>query len=291
MKKVFKVFLCLLSIVSLSSCTISDYKEKEIIDMNIIELNQYNEYLKQENQKLKEEKENIINNVDDRIRQDVIDVINYVNTEVIKSNVMITNESKSFFHSTSVSSGSGTIIKEDNNYYYVLTNNHVIYSLGNRSSYYVYDYLNNEYSATIMFKDPNYDMALLRFNKGNKELRVSEVSSSDILVDEDVIVIGQPLGQRNAISFGKVLRYGLVNCNDCNPLESNIQYECVFYDAMTTNGNSGGMIINSDYKLVGVVTYGLNGANGDYMYGAGSPISKVREFLSNNNFEVGDYNA
>mgnify|MGYP006784595189 CR=1 FL=1 len=46
---------------------------------------------------------------------------------------------------------------------------------------------------------------------------------------------------------------------------------------------------NFNYELVGVVTYGFT-SNGTYSYGAGSSVSKVREFLSNNHFEVGDYN-
>ena len=69
---------------------------------------------------------------------------------------------------------------------------------------------------------------------------------------------------------------------------SNIKYDCVYYNAITTNGNSGGMIINYDYKLIGVITFGLNDEKGDYLYGAGSPVSKVKEFLNNNSFEVGD---
>ena len=55
--------------------------------------------------------------------------------------------------------------------------------------------------------------------------------------------------------------------------------------AITTNGNSGGMIIDYNYNLVGVVTYGMTSSDGKYMYGAGSPISKVKEFLT----RVGDY--
>ena len=220
-----------------------------------------------------------------------MDMMNKINMEIVRSNVMITSESKSLFNGTSISSGSGTIIKEDQNYYYVLTNNHVIYSLGNRVSYYIYDYLNHEYSgATILFSNPNYDMALLRFSKGENELLVTPFSLNDANIKENVIVIGQPLGQRNTVTFGEVLSYGKVDCDNCNVNESNINYDCVFYDAMTFNGNSGGMILNYQYELVGVVTFGMNGTNGEYLHGAGSPISKVREFLTLNNFQVGDSN-
>lgn len=289
--KNIKSILCLLSIVILTSCTRVDYDETNVDSMSILGLNQYIKDLESEKEFYKVNNEKLLDISGNKTKEEIIDLVNYVNNEIIKSNVMITNESKSFFHTTSVSSGSGTIIKEDDNYYYVLTNNHVIFSLGNRSTYYIYDYLNNEYSASVMFYDANYDMALLRFNKGGSKLRVTSLAIEDIRVDENLIAIGQPLGQRNAITFGEVMRYERVECSNCNVLESNIQYECVFYDAITTNGNSGGMIINYNYELVGVVTYGMSSANGEYMYGAGSPVSKVKEFLANNSFEVGDNNA
>lgn len=291
MKNKLKGIFCLLSIFVLSSCSFVNYSDKDMDNMNLIELNQYNKDLIEDNEDVKSDYENLVDISDGKTKEEIIELFNYVNDEVVKSNVMITSESKSFFHTTSVSSGSGTIIKEDSSYYYVLTNNHVIYSLGNRTSYYIYDYLNNEYSnATVLFKNPNYDMALLRFRKGSVSLRVSKLSSSDPSIKENIIVIGQPKGQRNAITFGEVLKYEQVECSNCAKDESNINYDCVYYDAITTNGNSGGMLINYNYELVGVVTFGLNDQNGDYVYGAGSPVSKVKEFLINNDFEVGANN-
>lgn len=265
--------------------------EKPIEDMNLIELKyNYNELEEQYNA-LKSQYDNLYDYVGGKTDTEILSLINELNNEVIKSNVMITNESKSYFVGTSISSGSGTIIKEDENKYYVLTNNHVIYALNsNRTSYYVYDYLNNEYRANVEFYDPNYDMALLSFNKkSGSSLRVAALANSDLEVKGNLIAIGQPLGQRNIISFGEVIKYDYVTCTDCNKSESNISYECVYYDAITTNGNSGGMLINYNYELVGVVTYGFH-TNGVYTYGAGSSVSKVREFLANNDFEVGDLN-
>lgn len=290
MKKFVKLTLCLICIVVVSSCSIFNYKDKEIGKMNLVELNQYNKELVNENEYLKDEYDDLLDISGGKTKEEIIEMINYLNNEVIKSNVMITNESKNYFHTTSVSSGSGTIIKEDDSYYYVLTNNHVIYSLGNRTSYYIYDYLNNEYSAVLLFHDANYDMALLRFNKGNKSLKVMEFANKDSSIKDNIITIGQPLGQRNAITFGEVLRYDVVNCDNCGIDESNIKYECMHYNAKTTNGNSGGMIIDYNYKLVGVVTFGMTDNRGEYVYGAGSPVSKVKEFLTNNSFEVGESN-
>lgn len=288
--KLIRLIYLIGCLVMVTSCF--NAENKDINEMNLIELHQYNQYLKNEHQSLMNDIDRLMEESDGKTYDEVVYIINKLNDEIIKSNVMITSESKSFFHSTSVSSGSGTIIKEDSDYYYVLTNNHVIYSLGNRVSYYIYDYLNNEYSnASVLFADANYDMALLRFSKGKSKLLVTPFALQDAKVKENIIVIGQPLGQRNTITFGEVLSYGKVDCDSCGINESNINYDCIFYDAITSNGNSGGMILNYEYELVGVVTFGMNGANGDYLHGAGSPISRVKEFLLLNQFEVGDSNA
>ena len=289
-KRVMKISVIVFCMFILCSCF--SFQNVAVEDMSLIGLNKYRDYLYEENNYLSIENESLSGVSDGKTYEEIIEIINQVNEDVIKSNVMITSQSKSFFTGSSISSGSGTIIKEDELYYYVLTNNHVIYSLGNRVSYYVYDYLNNEYSnARVLFSDPNYDMALLRFNKGISNLRVATLAKEDIEVKDNVIVIGQPQGQRNTVTFGEVISYGKVNCSDCNEDESNVKYDCIFYNARTTNGNSGGMILDYEYNLVGVVTFGMTDSKGEYLYGAGSPISKVLEFLSMNEFEVGDINA
>jgi len=283
MRKVFTTIICLFSLL-FCACEVN----KQVDDMNLIELNINYTNIQYEYNSLRLEVDKLLDIVGNKTSNEVIEMINELNNEVIKSNVMITNESKTYFNGTSISSGSGTIIKEDESRYYVLTNNHVIYSLNaNRTSYYVYDYLNNEYRANVEFYDANYDLALLSFEKNSTDLRVMNLANSDPSVKNNIITIGQPLGQRNIITFGEVIKYDYVNCDNCNTNETNIDYECMYYDAVTTNGNSGGMIINFDYELVGVVTYGVT-VNGMYAYGAGSSVVKVREFLTNNLFEVGD---
>ena len=286
MKKIIKFISLVFCLLLVSSCFKVDYKET-LEKMSLIELNQYYKELLKENEELEKSYLDLVGISDGKSKEELIEIINYLNNEVIKSNVMITNESKGLFHTTSVSSGSGTIIDEDESYYYVLTNNHVIYSLGYKTSYYVYDYLNHEYNGTLLFNDARYDMALLRFNKKSTSLRVMNIASEDSLIGDNIITIGQPLGQRNAITFGEVIKYEIVNCENCNTNQSNIQYECMYYDARTTNGNSGGMIIDYNYNLVGVVTFGMTSSDGKYMSGAGSPASKVKEFL----IKAGERNA
>lgn len=278
MKKVVTLIVCVFSVL-FCACDNKD---------SLISLNRLHNSLVSEFEELNEEYKSLKDKTGNLSSEEMISLINKINLDVIKSNVMITSESRGTFTGTSISSGSGTIIKEDAGRYYVLTNNHVIYTLNpSRTNYYIYDYLNNEYVARVEFYDPEYDMALLSFNKAYETLRVAEFASEDPKVRENIIAIGQPLGKRNVITFGEVLRYDFVECEDCADKESNIEYECIYYDAPTNNGNSGGMLINYDYKIVGIVTYGFT-IGGEFAYGAGSSVSKIIEFLTLNDFEVGD---
>ena len=116
MKNKLKGIFCLLSIFVLSSCSFVNYSDKDMNNMNLIELNQYNKDLIEDNEDVKSDYENLVDISDGKTKEEIIELFNYVNDEVVKSNVMNTSESKSFFHTTSVSSGSGTIIKEDSSY-------------------------------------------------------------------------------------------------------------------------------------------------------------------------------
>ena len=291
MKRKLISLVLLLNVFLLTSCFGNDYLNKNVEDMNKWELNQYQKYLEKNNEYFKNALDEAIDISDGKSEEEIIEMINYLNEEVIKSNVMLTNEAKTIYNRYSIMTGSGSIIKEDEDYYYVLTNNHVIYAFGSKANYYVYDYLNNEYAASIVFSNASYDMAVLKFEKGKQKLRIVNMAKDDIAINKNVIAVGQPGGQRNAITFGEAIKYDEVECYQCHKDESNVKYDCLYYNAITTHGNSGGMLLDYDYNMVAIVTFGMNADNGNYMYGAGSPASKIREFLALYEFELGDENV
>lgn len=202
--------------------------------------------------------------------------------EVVKSNVMLYTTCRSL---TGISrkggQGSGVIVDEDQSSYYVLTNNHVVYCEPNypRRSYEVTDYKMNSYNGEILFFDADFDLALVKFPKST-ELLVLEFAEENPKASETVIAIGQPEGQINAITFGEVLRYTHIICSTCDPLVSNVTFDCILHSAAISKGNSGGMLINRDKKIVGINTFGSENN------GAAVPVERIMEFLENNEYPI-----
>lgn len=185
------------------------------------------------------------------------------------------------------SQGSGFIIKSTSDYYYVLTNNHVIFPDENADSekIYVYDYYVNQYEATLLFNEAAYDMALLRISKikNAKNLPVIELAGSNPKKGDIAIAIGNPHGQLNSIGIGSVIGYGKVNL--ASPSEdSKVTYDCIVHDAFMLSGNSGGMLINENYQVIGINSWGRTIDTYEHHQGMSSPVEKIREFLNRHSF-------
>lgn len=215
----------------------------------------------------------------------VYDLFTDISLNVVQANVMVqTYASKTYFGVIGPvvgGQGSGVVFMEDENYYYVLTNNHVVYAPSDyqRIEYEIYDYKMNKYVGKLLFNSADYDLAVMRFGKTNT-LRVLNFSEFDPNIGEMIIAIGQPEGQVNAITFGKVVGYTIPNCESCEILRSNVTFDCIFHDANINQGNSGGMLINSGKEIVGINTFGSK----DGQMALAVPITKVKEFLKLNNF-------
>ena len=160
--------------------------------------------------------------------------------------------------SSTTASGSGIIISKDG---YILTNNHVVAS-SSESSYYeiseatsvkikLYD--ETEYSATIVGKDSQTDLAVLKIEADN--LTVAEFANSDnVKVGEFAMAVGNPLGLESSITCGVV---SAVNRTVTD--SEGTSYKSIQTDAAINSGNSGGALVNSEGKVIGVNTLKLSG--------------------------------
>ena len=92
------------------------------------------------------------------------------------------------YQTTSAASGSGFILTEDG---YILTNYHVI---ENSSSVQVTTYDNTAYSASIVGYDKSNDIAVLKIDATGLTPVVLG-SSDDLYVGDEVMAIGNPLGE------------------------------------------------------------------------------------------------
>lgn len=225
---------------------------------------------------------------------DYAKLINKITTDTIKACVNITTAEFNTQNATiplKSSIGSGVIFKAtkktaDIYHYYVLTNYHVA-ELSDAYKYYKYtitDYQGNEYNAL----DPSWlyndniknlckknDLAILEFET-TIELKVLSMETKDPAINDTLISIGQPKGQQNAITMGNVKGYTSVSLQGGFVPSFNV----IAHDAPIDHGNSGGAILNTDLKLIGINFAGSWEDDGTFAYGYGIPIKTVRKFLS-----------
>ena len=173
--------------------------------------------------------------------------------------------------------------------YYVLTNNHVIYkdtSSYNSFSYSVTDAFNVEYNAQVIASDPNYDLAVVKFSS-SESYPVRPLATANSMVGDKIIAIGQPSGQKNAITFGEVQGFTKTNITvNPNADKSNVQFEVYRHTAPIENGSSGGAVLDYEFNIVGVNYASSETQSGAHLYSFAIPILKVKEFLTAQNISV-----
>jgi Do/DeqQ family serine protease len=139
--------------------------------------------------------------------------------------------------------GSGVIISPDG---YIVTNNHVI---DGADSILVTLNNNRSYTASIVGKDPDTDIALLKIKAEN--LPVIKFGDSDNLkLGEWVLAVGNPFNLTSTVTAGIVSAKGRsIDMEGGYKLESFIQT-----DAALNMGNSGGALVNTSGELVGITS-------------------------------------
>ncbi len=147
--------------------------------------------------------------------------------------------------------GSGFIISADG---YILTNHHVV---GDADEITVTTIDGKDYTARRIGSDPKSDIAVIKV-QGKKELPFLEFGdSSKLSVGEWVIAIGNPFGLTRTVSVGVVSAKGRSGMG-ITDYEDFIQT-----DAAINRGNSGGPLLNTRGKVIGMNTaiFSQNGGN------------------------------
>jgi serine protease Do len=137
--------------------------------------------------------------------------------------------------------GSGFIIDGNG---YVVTNNHVIED-ADQIKVKLKD--EREFDATIVGRDPNTDIALLKIESDQKFATVKLGDSDALQVGQWVVAIGSPFGLEQTVTAGIVSAKGRVIGS--GPYDDFIQT-----DASINPGNSGGPLLNMQGEVVGINT-------------------------------------
>lgn len=179
-----------------------------------------------------------------------------------------------------MASGSGVLIASTG---YIATNNHVV---ENAAKIDVILPDNRQFSAELVGRDPNTDLALLKINADHLP-RLSFGNSDSVQVGEWVVAVGYPFSLNTTVTAGivsaKARSIGIINRPSSNGfaesrgnqgVESFIQT-----DAAINPGNSGGALVNTSGELIGINS-AIASQTGSYAgYAFAIPVNLAKKIL------------
>lgn len=183
--------------------------------------------------------------------------------------------------SAATASGSGIIISEDG---YILTNNHVVSSSSSESnSYYQISEATKvtvtlfndetEYEAKIVGQDEQTDLAVIKIEKSGLT-KAEFADSDDVKVGEFAMAVGNPINMTSTVTTG------IISAVNRKITDSDGKtYTCIQTDAAINSGNSGGALVNSEGKVIGINTLKLSGT-GIEGIGFAIPINSTTDITS-----------
>ena len=171
-----------------------------------------------------------------------------------------------------VGSGSGFIVSSDG---LIVTNRHVV--ADTVAEYTVITNDGQEHAATVLARDPNNDIAVLRIE--GKDLPVLDLGDSEqVKVGQTVIAIGNPLGEfANSVTRGIIsgvkreVQAGSARSGQSEQLSGIFQT-----DAAINPGNSGGPLFNMSGEVIGVNVAMAQGAEN---IAFALPINQVKRII------------
>jgi putative serine protease PepD len=166
--------------------------------------------------------------------------------------------------------GSGSVIDTNGN---ILTNNHVIegaqkltVSFGGEKTY----------SATVVGRDPDTDLAVIKLDNPPPGLTVVPLGDSDqAVVGQKVLAIGNPFGLDRTLTTGVIS--GLqrpIRARNNKPIDAAIQT-----DASINPGNSGGPLLDKFGRMIGINSQILSPAGGSVGVGFAVPVNTAKRII------------
>ena len=184
----------------------------------------------------------------DKSGMPVIDIANTVSDSVVEiTTEYVTTGYFGYGQYVTEGAGSGVIISEDGK---IITNNHVITgSSNNKTADKITVRLRNgeEYPATLIGRDADYDIAVIQIEADNLTPAVWG-NSDDLEVGEQIVVVGNPLGE-----LGGTVTTGIVSASDREIKIDDVTMTLIQTDAAVNPGNSGGGMFNASGELIGIV--------------------------------------
>ena len=201
----------------------------------------------------------------------VIDVYEAVSPSVVNITTRVLQRTGFFEVVPQEGAGSGFVVDEDG---YILTNNHVVEG-AERVEVTFSD--ETVLPARVVGRDPGNDLALLEVDAPPGLLVPVELGvSAGLEVGQRAIAIGNPFGQ-----FGRTLTTGVVSALDRTLLgpDGREMEGLIQTDAAINRGNSGGPLLDSAGRVIGVNTAIFSPTGTSAGVGFAVPVDTVRRVL------------
>lgn len=150
--------------------------------------------------------------------------------------------------------GSGFVIDKEG---HVVTNNHVVEGADEIT---VRTYTGKEYPAKLVGRDPDTDLAVIKFEPDG-DMPIATLGDSDgVKVGQFAIAIGSPRQLEGSVSFGHISALGREGLQGLRQQGLRFQ-NLIQTDAAINLGNSGGPLCDIDGQVIGInvaIVYGAN---------------------------------
>ena len=169
-------------------------------------------------------------------------------------------------------SGSGTIIDSRG---YILTNKHVV---ENAHKVFVTLADGSQFDGNIVGIDHENDLAVVKIDSKNKKLvTIPMGDSSNLLVGQKVLAIGNPFGYERTLTTGVISGLG----RPVQPSSGSgyIVKDMIQTDASINPGNSGGPMIDSKGEMIGINTMIYSPSGGSIGIGFAVPVNTAKRVV------------
>ena len=165
--------------------------------------------------------------------------------------------------------GSGVIVSSDG---YILTANHVIDGADTDGVKVALTDGGKEFAAKVVGTDAATDVAVLKIDAHDLPA-ITFADSDQIEVGDVVLAIGNPFG------VGQTVTKGIISALSRNSLGINEYENFIQTDAAINQGNSGGALVDSSGRLVGINTLIFSRSGGFQGVGFAVPSNLARSVL------------
>jgi putative serine protease PepD len=157
---------------------------------------------------------------------------------------------------------------------HIVTNQHVV---DGAQSVSVQFWNGKSYTARVVGTDPSTDLAVLKVNAPSSQIfPLTLGDSSKVAVGDSVVAIGAPFGLQETVTAGIVsaLHREMTSPNNF-AIDDSIQT-----DAAINHGNSGGPLLNSQGKVIGVTSQIESDSGGSDGVGFAVPSNTIRSIAA-----------